>query len=161
MLKLMDTAVFGAGCFWGVEAAFTQMPGVVETTVGYMGGTKKNPTYKEVCSNSTGHIEVVEVKYDPKILNYKKLLEKFWSIHDPTQRNRQGPDIGRQYASIIFYCSDQQKKEAEQSKLLLEQSQRFSRGISTEIPPCTTFYPAEDYHQKYYQKHGLQGCPIH
>ncbi|MBN2599637.1 MAG: peptide-methionine (S)-S-oxide reductase MsrA, partial [Candidatus Thermoplasmatota archaeon] len=134
---------------------------VLETTVGYMGGTTKDPTYTEVCSNTTGHIEVVEITFDPLLLPYKHLLDIFWSIHDPTQENRQGPDVGRQYASIIFYCNDQQKKEAEQSKRILEQSQRFFRKISTEILPCSTFYPAEEYHQKYYQKHGIHGCPIH
>lgn len=146
----MEKATFGAGCFWGVEDSFQKIKGVVSTRVGYMGGTLKNPTYKDVCTDKTGHIEVVQMTYDPSIISYEKLLEIFWSIHDPTQLDRQGPDIGTQYRSVIFYHTKEQKKIAEKSKQ--KQSKIIKKEIVTEITPAKEFYPAEEYHQKYLEK---------
>ena len=152
----MQTATFGAGCFWGVEATFQKIKGVKKTTVGYMGGKLKNPTYEQVCTNKTGHAEVIKIIYDPEQLSYEKLLEKFWKIHDPTQLNRQGPDIGTQYRSVIFYYNEKQKKLAEESKK--QQQKKYSKKIVTEITPAKEFYPAEEYHQKYLQKHSRLSC---
>jgi peptide-methionine (S)-S-oxide reductase len=157
----MEKATFGAGCFWGVEAAFQKIQGVVSTTVGYMGGDFINPTYEDVCTDKTGHAEVVHILYDPSIISYEKLLEIFWDIHDPTQKNRQGPDRGTQYRSVIFYHTEQQKKTAEQSKHVLDESKKYKRKtIETEITPAKEFYPAEEYHQKYFEKHDGVSCHL-
>ena len=153
-------ASFGAGCFWGVEAAFRRLPGVRETAVGYQGGTFKNPSYEDVCSGRTGHAEVVHVEFDPTQTSYDQLLEVFWSNHDPTTLNRQGPDVGTQYRSVIFYYTPQQKTEAEASKARLEASRRFPRAIVTEILPAPDFYRAEEYHQRYLEKRNQQSCVI-
>ena len=153
-------AMFGAGCFWGVEAAYRQVPGVLSTRVGYLGGTMENPTYRDVCSGRTGHAEVVEVTYDPSRLSYDDLLTVFWENHDPTTLNRQGPDVGVQYRSAIFYHDDEQRKAAEASKEERDKSGRYRRPIVTEITPASTFYEAEDYHQQYLEKRGLASCHI-
>ena len=145
-------ATFAAGCFWHVEAAFQNVAGVISTQVGYTGGTMKNPTYKHVCSDATGHAEAVEIEFDPKKITYKQLLDVFWKSHDPTQHNRQGLDVGTQYRSAIFYHSAEQKKEAEQSKNTLQK--KLKTQAATEIVKADTFYLAEEYHQKYFQKHG-------
>jgi len=154
----MAKATFGAGCFWGVESAFRQMAGVTEAAVGYLGGTLENPTYQDVCSGRTGHAEVVEVEYDPEQVRYEELLERFWALHDPTTLNRQGPDIGTQYRSAIFYHTPEQKAAAEASKAALEASGRFRGPIVTEITPASTFYRAEEYHQQYDAKRGHGSC---
>ncbi len=151
-------ATFGAGCFWGVEAAFRQIKGVKSTSVGYLGGTLPNPTYEDVCSNTTGHAEVVEVVYDPDRISYDDLLTVFWENHDPTTLNRQGPDFGSQYRSAIFFHDDEQQVAAHRSKAL-HQTQ-LSRPIVTEVTPASTFYRAEDYHQQYLEKRGLSTCRI-
>ena len=152
----MQTATFGAGCFWGVEAAFQKIDGVKETTAGYMGGNLKNPTYEQVCTDKTGHAEVVQIVFDSEEISYDKLLETFWEIHDPTQLNRQGQDIGMQYRSVIFYHDETQKKLAEVSK---EKRQNIiDKKIVTEIKPAEGFYPAEEYHQKYLEKQGRLSC---
>jgi peptide-methionine (S)-S-oxide reductase len=156
----MTKATFAAGCFWGVEAAFRQIPGVISTRVGYTGGDLKNPTYKDVCTDRTGHAEAVEVEYDPAKVSYNDLLNVFWENHDPTQLNRQGPDFGSQYRSGIFYHSPEQEQAARKSKEELEKSKRFNRPIATQIVPATTFYQAEDYHQQYLEKRGLASCHI-
>jgi peptide-methionine (S)-S-oxide reductase len=156
----MATATFAAGCFWGVEAAFRQVPGVTATRVGYTGGTTTNPTYKQVCTDRTGHAEAVEVSYDPARVSYDDLLRVFWETHDPTQRNRQGPDIGTQYRSAIFYHDPEQESAARASKERLERSGVHKQPIVTEIVPAQTFYPAEDYHQQYLEKRGLATCRI-
>ncbi len=149
------TATFGAGCFWGVEAAFRRADGVVTTAVGYMGGSLKNPTYKDVCTGQTGHAEVVQVTYDPSKISYEQLLDIFWSVHDPTQLNRQGPDIGSNYRSVIFYHDAEQGRLARTSKEKIEVSGMFGfRKIMTAIVPASEFYRAEEYHQRYYEKHG-------
>ena len=155
----MEKATFGAGCFWHVEEAFRHLKGVTSTTVGYMGGTLKNPTYEDVCTNKTGHVEVVEILYHPETISYEELLNVFWDIHDPTTKNRQGPDIGTQYRSVIFYHSLEQKAMAEASKKNREQSRKYKKKIVTEITEATPFYPAEEYHQQYLAKHGLAACP--
>jgi peptide-methionine (S)-S-oxide reductase len=155
---MLEKAVFGAGCFWHVEDAFSSIEGVVATTVGYMGGTTKNPSYKEVCTNKTGHIEVCLVEYDPKQISYDKILEAFWKMHDPTQRNRQGPDVGVQYKSIIFYYDKRQKELAEASKK--KEQKKHDKPIATEILPAQDFYKAEEYHQNYFQKKGVKSCGI-
>jgi peptide-methionine (S)-S-oxide reductase len=157
----LERATFAAGCFWGIEAAFRQVEGVVSTQVGYTGGQTENPTYRQVCSDRTGHAEAVEVLYDPAKVSYKDLLDVFWSIHDPTQQNRQGPDVGSQYRSAIFHHNGVQAKAAEESKRKLEESGRFKRPIVTEIAPAGPFYRAEEYHQRYYEKHGISSCPTH
>ncbi len=151
-------ATFGAGCFWGVEAAFRQIRGVREATVGYSGGTLANPTYKQVCTGRTGHAEVVQVEFDPGEVSYDDLLAAFWQIHDPTQRNRQGPDIGTQYRSVIFFHDADQQAAAEASKEKVQAHTK--KPVVTEIVPAAEFYPAEEYHQRYYEKHGLAHCPI-
>ena len=156
----MEKATFGAGCFWGVEAAFRQIPGVTATAVGYAGGATENPTYKEVCTDRTGHAEVVEVEYDPALVSYDKLMEVFWANHDPTQLNRQGPDIGSQYRSAIFYHSPEQRDAALKSVQELEARGAFRRPIVTKIEPAQTFYRAEEYHQQYLSKRGLASCHI-
>lgn len=156
----MAKATFAAGCFWGVEANFRQIPGVTATRAGYTGGELKNPTYKDVCTDRTGHAEAVEVDYDPAKVSYQTLLNVFWENHDPTQLNRQGPDFGSQYRSAIFFHSPEQEQEARASKSQLEKSGHFSRAIVTQIVPATTFYEAEDYHQQYLEKRGLASCHI-
>lgn len=153
----LKTAYFGAGCFWKVQYVFSKAPGVVKTKVGYSGGTIANPTYEQVCSHSTKHVETVQVEYDPKKTTFRKLLEVFWSHHDPTTLNRQGPDVGDQYRSVVFYADEKQKEEALQLKKELNDAHRFSRPIVTAIEPAGKFYDAEDYHQDYFKKHG-QTC---
>ena len=155
-----EKAMFGAGCFWGVEAIFAKTKGVISTTVGYSGGNFKNPTYQDVCSDKTGHAEVVLVEYDPKIISYQELLDIFWDIHDPTTLNRQGPDSGSQYRSVIFYYTKQQEDLAIQTKQRLEKQKVFTRPIVTEILPAKEFYKAEDYHQNYFLTHSEYSCPI-
>jgi peptide-methionine (S)-S-oxide reductase len=156
----MAKALFGAGCFWGVEAAFRQVEGVLATAVGYSGGRKENPTYEDVCSGRTGHAEVVEVEYDPSKVSYEKLLDVFWENHDPTTLNRQGPDVGEQYRSAIFFLSPEQEAAARATKERLEKSGRYKRPIVTEITPASPFFRAEEYHQRYLEKHGLAHCRI-
>ena len=156
----MHKATFGAGCFWGVEAAFRRVPGVLATAVGYMGGKTKNPTYEDVCSDETGHAEVVEVSYDPGRVSYEDLLHVFWTNHDPTTLNRQGPDVGRQYRSAIFYHSPEQQAAASSSKEELQTSGRYRKPIVTEITPAAEFYRAEEYHQQYLEKRGLASCHL-
>lgn len=149
-------ATFGAGCFWHVEALFRQVKGVTDTCVGYTGGTTKNPTYDDVCSDKTGHAEAVQVEYDPTQVSYDELLKVFWHNHDPTTPNRQGPDIGTQYRSVIFYHNEEQKKEAQESKEQLEKSGQFSKRLVTQVVPASTFYDAEEYHQQYFDKRGIE-----
>ncbi|HXZ32768.1 MAG TPA: peptide-methionine (S)-S-oxide reductase MsrA [Terriglobales bacterium] len=156
----MATAIFAAGCFWGVEATFRQLPGVISTRVGYTGGNFQNPTYKDVCTDRTGHAEAVEIEYDPARLSYEKLLDVFWENHDPTQFNRQGPDWGTQYRSAIFYTNPEQEAAAKASKERLEKSHRYNKPIVTQIVPASTFYEAEEYHQQYLEKKGLASCHI-
>jgi peptide-methionine (S)-S-oxide reductase len=156
----MAKATFAAGCFWGVEATFRQLPGVISTRVGYTGGQTEDPTYKEVCTDRTGHAEAVEIEYDPAKLSYDKLLDVFWENHDPTQLNRQGPDWGTQYRSAIFFHSPEQEAEAKASKERLEKSRHFSKPIATQIVPAVTFFEAEEYHQQYLEKKGLASCHI-
>jgi len=154
----MAITTFGAGCFWGVEAAFRQIQGVTATTVGYLGGTIENPTYQDVCTGSTGHAEVVQVEYDPSQIAYEDLLEVFWKCHDPTTLNRQGPDVGAQYRSAVFFHTPEQEAAAKVSK---EKAQdRFKRPIVTEITPASTFYRAEEYHQQYLEKRGQASCHL-
>lgn len=154
----MEKATFGAGCFWGVEEYFRQISGVIETAVGYMGGMKKNPTYEEVCTDRTGHAEVIQLTFDPQKATYKQLVHDFFEMHDPTTLNRQGPDIGTQYRSAIFTHDEEQQTEAETIKQNLDQSEQFSNPIVTEIVSATTFYRAETYHQRYLQKRGASSC---
>lgn len=158
--EMEKKATFGAGCFWGVEAAFRQIPGVTSTRVGYLGGTLENPTYRDVCSGRTGHAEVVEVSYDDERLTYDDLLTVFWDNHNPTTLNRQGPDVGTQYRSAIFYHDEDQKTVAEASMEERERSGRYRNPIVTEITPASAFYEAEDYHQQYLEKRGLSSCHI-
>ena len=152
--------MFGAGCFWGVEATFRSIGGVKEAIVGYAGGQTENPTYEDVCSDETGHAEVVEVEFDPAAVSYGQLLEVFWANHDPTTLNRQGPDVGTQYRSVIFYYTPEQKAAAEQSKAAQDRSGRFRRPIVTHIEPAPPFYRAEEYHQRYLEKRGMTHCSI-
>ena len=148
-------ATFGAGCFWHVEDLLSKTKGVKSTKVGYIGGQLPNPTYEEVCTDKTGHAEAVEVEYDPDEISYEALLDVFWNNHNPTTLNRQGPDVGIQYRSAIFYHNDEQKEIAEKSKQTIDKSGQFEKPIITEIVPTPTFYEAEEYHQKYFKKHGL------
>lgn len=154
----MATAIFAAGCFWGVEVDFRNTPGVTATEVGYTSGQNANPTYKEVCSDNTGHAEAVKVEFDPTQITYDQLVDHFWEIHDPTQRNRQGPDFGSQYRSAIFYTDEQQKESAIASRDRAQPN--FKKPIATEITPATDFWPAEDYHQRYLEKRGMATCRI-
>jgi len=156
----MEKASFAAGCFWGVEAAFQQVAGVVATTVGYSGGRTQKPTYRDVCSGTTGHAETVLVEFDPSRVSYEQLLDVFWENHDPTELDRQGPDVGEQYRSAIFFHTPAQEAAARAAKERLEASGRFHRPIVTEITPASEFWPAEDYHQKYLEKRGLVHCRI-
>ncbi len=151
-------ATFGAGCFWGVEATFRRIDGVISTAVGYLGGALENPTYQDVCTGRTGHAEVVEVTYDPAKTTFEQLLDVFWSCHNPTTLNRQGPDVGEQYRSAVFFHDADQEAAARDSKEKLERSGRFTRPIVTEITPASTFYRAEDYHQQYLEKMGRTSC---
>ena len=154
----MATATFGAGCFWGVESAFRQVQGVTDAAVGYMGGTLANPTYKDVCTDRTGHAEVVQVDYDPAQVSYEELLRVFFDIHDPTTLNRQGPDFGTQYRSAIFFHDPDQERAARQMKEELDRAGRFQRKIVTQIVPAADFWRAEEYHQRYFEKHGIAAC---
>ena len=154
----LSKASFGAGCFWGVEAAFRRLAGVKSTQVGYMGGTTKNPTYEDVCTDRTGHAEVVEITYDPQIISYKDLLDVFWENHNPTTLNRQGPDVGAQYRSAIFYHSPEQLVEARASREAAQA--RFPKPIVTQIVPASEFWRAEEYHQQYLEKRGQAHCHI-
>jgi peptide-methionine (S)-S-oxide reductase len=156
----MEKATFGAGCFWGVEVNFAQIPGVIETAVGYEGGTMDRPTYKDVCTDQTGHAEVVELTYDPAKVSYEQLLDAFFALHDPTQLNRQGPDWGTQYRSVIFFHSPEQEAAAKQKIEKLTAEKRFAKPIVTQVVPAQTFWRAEEYHQKYLEKRGLASCHI-
>ena len=156
----MEKASFAAGCFWGVEAAFRRLEGVRETSVGYSGGTVEHPSYEDVCTDATGHAETVLVEYEPAVLSYDKLLETFWNCHDPTQLNRQGPDVGSQYRSAIFFHTPEQQTAARASKEALERSGKLRRPIATEILPAAPFYRAEEYHQRYLEKHGEASCRV-
>ncbi len=158
MDKVIQKATFAAGCFWGVEAAFRQVNGIVSTSVGYTGGTLDNPAYEDVCTGRTGHAEAVEVLYDPSLVSYEDLLEVFWKIHDPTTLNRQGPDHGTQYRSAIFYHTPEQEAAARRSKEQLQGSGRLKREIVTQIVPAEKFWRAEEYHQQYYEKTGRRSC---
>ena len=153
-------ATFGAGCFWGVEADFRDVQGVVDAAVGYAGGTLANPTYRDVCTDSTGHAEVVQVTFDPAQVSYERLLEMFFKLHDPTTLNSQGPDFGTQYRSVIFFHTPEQEAAARAAKERLQKSGRFARPIVTEIAPASQFYRAEEYHQRYLEKRGLRACHI-
>ena len=156
-----ETAIFATGCFWHVELAFSKIKGIISTRVGYIGGDEENypnPTYKQVCTDQTGYAEAIEIVFDPNKISYKELLDIFWKSHDPTQLNRQGPDYGTQYRTAIFYLNEKQKKEAAQSKKIIEK--KLGKKVMTEITKAGTFYPAEDYHQKYLEKRGLDACPV-
>jgi peptide-methionine (S)-S-oxide reductase len=154
----LEKATFGAGCFWGVEETFRQLKGVQSTAVGYAGGTSKNPTYEDVCTGTTGHAEAVQIQYDPSVIPYEELLKVFWNCHNPTTFNKQGPDIGEQYRSVIFFHTPEQEARARKSKSELEQSGKWKNPIVTEIIPAGTFYRAEEYHQQYLRKRGLGIC---
>jgi len=154
----MEKATFGAGCFWGVQLAFDQLFGVQSTSVGYSGGKRANPTYEQVCSDATGHAEVVEITFDPAQISYERLVEKFFTLHDPTQLNRQGPDVGSQYRSVIFYHSAEQQRTAEEVKTRI--APLHGRPVVTVIEPAQPYWPAEDYHQKYLEKRGRGACHI-
>lgn len=156
----MAKATFAAGCFWGVEDAFAQVKGVNSTTVGYTGGTKTNPTYKDVCGGNTGHAEAVEIDFEPSQVSYPELLATFFQLHDPTTLNRQGPDFGTQYRSAIFFHDAEQETAAKDAKATLEKSRIFKRPIVTQIAAAGPFYPAEEYHQKYFEKNGMKSCHI-
>lgn len=156
----MEKAIFAAGCFWGVESAFREVKAVKQTAVGYSGGHTKNPTYKDVCTDKTGHAEVVEVEFDPSVVSYDDLLNVFWQAHDPTQVNRQGPDYGTQYRSAIFFLTPEQEAAAKASKEKLQKSGQFKKPIATEITPASEFYRAEEYHQQYLEKRGMAHCRI-
>ena len=155
-----EIATFGAGCFWGVEAAFRRVPGVLDAVSGYSGGRTENPSYKDVCTDRTGHAEVVQVTFDPSKVSYEQLLDVFWKIHNPTQVNRQGPDFGTQYRTAIFYHSPEQEAAARKSKQALEASARFRQPVATEITPAGPFWRAEEYHQRYLEKRGAESCHI-
>lgn len=156
----MEKATFGAGCFWGVEAAFRQIRGVISTAVGYMGGKLNDPTYEDVCTDRTGHAEVVQVEFDPAQVTYGDLLRVFWENHDPTTLNRQGPDVGTQYRSVIFFHTPEQQAEAQTSKEALAKSGAYRKPIVTEIKPAQEFWRAEEYHQQYLEKRGLASCHL-
>lgn len=156
----MATATFGAGCFWGVEADFQKVAGVTATEVGYAGGTMDNPGYEDICTGSTGHAEVVRLEFDPDVVSFEALLEVLWDAHDPTTMNRQGPDRGTQYRSVIFFHDEAQQKAAEASKAALGASGRFSNPVVTAIESAGSYFVAEDYHQKYFQKQGIAACPV-
>jgi peptide-methionine (S)-S-oxide reductase len=153
-----EIATFGAGCFWGVEAAFSRVPGVIEAVSGYSGGRTENPTYKEVCTDETGHAEVVQVTFDPAKVTFENLLEVFWGLHDPTQVNRQGPDFGSQYRTAVFFHTPEQEAIAKKLKATLDASGKFRKPIATEITAAGPFYRAEEYHQKYLEKRGATSC---
>ena len=155
-----ETATFGAGCFWGVEETFRQIPGVLSTAVGYMGGTLANPSYEDVCTDRTGHAEVVEVEFDPEKVSYERLLNVFWENHNPTTPNRQGPDFGTQYRSVVFFHTPEQQSAAERSRQERAKSGKYKRPIVTEIVPAKEFWRAEDYHQQYLSKRGLSHCHV-
>jgi len=157
---MQEIATFGAGCFWGIEAAFRRVPGVLDAAVGYSGGRTENPSYQDVCTDTTGHAEVVQVTFDPEKLSYDQLLDVFWTIHDPTQVNRQGPDYGKQYRTAIFFHSPEQEAAAKKSKQALEASGKMRRPIATEITPAAPFWRAEEYHQRYLEKRGAASCHI-
>ena len=157
---MTEKATFGAGCFWEVEAAFREIDGVSDVAVGYEGGTTHNPTYRDVCTDKTGHVEVVEVDFDPAKVSYDRLVDTFFQMHDPTQVNRQGPDVGTQYRSVIFFHSPEQEQQARASKSKWDASRKFRKPIATAIEPARTFYRAEEYHQQYLAKRGLQHCHI-
>ncbi len=156
----MEKATFGAGCFWGVQTTFDQIPGVIETAVGYEGGELKNPTYRQVCTDRTGHAEVLEISFDPERISYQNLLDVFFSAHNPTQLNRQGPDHGTQYRSVIFYHSPQQQQAATETIARLTAARKFTQPIVTQVVPAAAFWPAEEYHQKYLEKRGMANCHI-
>lgn len=158
MERMMEKAVFGAGCFWGVQLAFDRMPGVISSSVGYSGGKRERPTYEQVCSDATGHAEVIEINFDPSQVSYQQLLEQFFDLHDPTQLNRQGPDIGSQYRSVVFFTTPEQREIAEQVKAAI--AVRYKVPVVTAIESAQTFWPAEDYHQKYLEKRGRSACHI-
>ena len=151
-------ALFGAGCFWGVQAYFDEVPGVVKTTVGYSGGHTQDPTYEEVCMHTTGHAEVTLVEFEPSKISYKELLKHFFRMHDPTQVNRQGPNVGDNYRSVVFYYDDGQQHQAEAAKAVVEKN--VKKPVATEVTKASTFYPAEDYHQKFFQKTGIGACHV-
>lgn len=157
---MIEKAEFAAGCFWGVEAAFRELPGVQEATCGYSGGRAENPTYEQVCAGNTGHAESVEVTYDPGMISFEALTRTFFGMHDPTTMNRQGPDVGSQYRSAIFYRDAGQKAVAEKVKAELEAVKSFRKPIVTEITAASRFWPAEEYHQRYFAKHGMKGCHL-
>lgn len=156
----LKPATFGAGCFWGVETRFREVEGVADAAVGYAGGATEHPDYRSVCSGNTGHAEVVQVQYDPQLVSYEDLLSVFWSQHNPTTKNRQGPDIGSQYRSVVFYHDEDQRVRAEQSKMELDASDRWPAPVVTQIEPAPVFYRAEDYHQQYLAKRGVSSCGI-
>ena len=155
-----EIATFGAGCFWGIEAAFSRIPGVTEAVSGYSNGHTENPTYKDVCTDETGHAEVVQVTYDPATVSFEKLLDAFWAMHDPTQVNRQGPDWGTQYRTVILFHSPAQEATAKDAIARLEASHQFAKPIATQVVPAGTFWRAEEYHQKYLEKRGAVSCHI-
>jgi peptide-methionine (S)-S-oxide reductase len=157
---MTEKATFAAGCFWGVEVTFRNVDGVIDAKVGYTGGHTDDPTYKEVCTDTTGHAEAVEVVFDPERVSYEELLQVFWENHDPTQVNRQGPDHGTQYRTAIFYHSPEQQETAERSKAALDASGELPRPVATEITPAATFWPAEEYHQRYLEKRGQASCKV-
>jgi len=157
---MQEIATFGAGCFWGIEAAFRRVPGVLDAAVGYSGGRTENPSYQDVCTDTTGHAEVVQVTFDPAKLSYEQLLDVFWTIHDPTQVNRQGPDYGKQYRTAIFFHSPEQEAAAKKSKQVLEASGKLRRPVATEITAAGPFWRAEEYHQRYLEKRGAASCHI-
>jgi peptide-methionine (S)-S-oxide reductase len=157
---MQEIATFGAGCFWGIEAAFRRVPGVQDAVVGYSGGRTQNPSYQDVCTDTTGHAEVVQVTFDPEKVSYDQLLDVFWTIHDPTQVNRQGPDYGKQYRTAIFFHSPEQEAAAKKSKQALEASGKLRRPVATEITAAGPFWRAEEYHQRYLEKRGAASCHI-
>jgi len=158
--KKTEIATFGAGCFWGVEEAFRKVPGVIDVAVGYTGGTSENPTYEDVCSGKTGHTEAVEIEYDSEKVSYKELLRILWKIHDPTQFEKQGPDVGYQYRSAIFFHNENQKKDANESKEEEDANDKYETEIVTSIEPAKTFWRGEEYHQRYFEKHGGGACHV-